>query len=148
MSENLKILVGKIVAPQGLKGEVRVQTYTEKPADLKDLQIDDLKFSFVRENGHDVAIIRVDNVNDRNGAEALRGTKLYVSRDSLPQLSDDEFYHADLIGMKVSQNNEIIGTVVQIHNFGAGDIIEIQNGDMFAFKFANVDAETNTIFMD
>ncbi len=147
MLENSKILVGKIVAPQGLRGEVRVQTYTTNPEDLKDLQIIDHKITFVRRASVDVAIVRVDDINDRNGAENLRGTELYVMRDSLPELNDDEFYQTDLIGMTVIMDNESIGTVATMHNFGAGDILELDNGEMFSFNRATVDKNIKTIYI-
>lgn len=147
MSDTSKILVGKIVAPQGLRGEVRVQTFTDTPDDLKSLDVLDIKLTFVRSAGRDVAICQIDGVHDRNGAEALRGTELYVDRASLPDLSDDEFYQADLIGMDVVQDDNKVGRVVTIHNFGAGDILEVESGDLFSFVGANVDTENKTIYL-
>lgn len=147
MSNTSKILIGKIVAPQGLRGEVRVQTFTDTPEDLKDLDVLDIKLTFIRSAGRDVAICRVDGINDRNGAETLRGTELYVDRDSLPDLSEDEFYQADLIGMDVVQDDKKVGRVVTIHNFGAGDILEVESGDLFSFVGADVNRENKTIYV-
>jgi 16S rRNA processing protein RimM len=66
-------------------------------------------------------------VADRNAAEALRDVKLYVERDKLPAAEDDEFYHADLVGLvAVTTSGELFGDVVGIHNFGAGDIVELK----------------------
>ena len=83
MNNNNKILVGKIVAPQGIRGEFRVQTYTESPLDFRDLRftISDLRFVRVVPNS-DVIIMRMDGINDRNGAESLRGTELFIDRYS------------------------------------------------------------------
>ena len=84
--------------------------------------------------GSNGAIARIAEVNDRNAAEALRGTELTVPRSALPPLSDGEYYHADLIGLAViSTLNEVIGTVVAIDNFGAGDVLEIERNDKRRF---------------
>lgn len=140
MTDGLKILVGKIVAAQGLKGEVRVQTFTENPSDFINLNIisdglDGKKIKFVRAlPGSDVIILRVDGIDNRDGAESLRGTELFVNRSDLPALKDDEYYQADLIGMKFYEN-----TVIAVQNFGAGDILELDNGEMVSFTFVKVD---------
>lgn len=145
MSGDLKILVGKIVAPQGIRGEVRVHTFTTTPADFKALRILNVPLRFVRAAGADIAICRVDGVNDRNAAEALRGTELFISRDALPDLDNGEYYQADLIGFEVVRDGAKIGTVACFQNFGAGDIIELENGDMVSFKGAVVDMKTKSI---
>jgi len=136
-----KILVGKIVGAQGLRGEVRVHTYTESPSDFRDLKFANIDLKFVRALPNSPIIItRVNGVNDRNAAEALRGKELFIDRDALPALPDGEFYYADLIGMKVGDNK-----VVDIHNFGAGDILELDNGEMVPFNGAKVDFGNKTI---
>ena len=92
---NKKILVGKIVAPQGIRGELRVQTFTDKPVDFKKLlvfgnNIDAKQFHFVRPvPNSNVIIARIDGVDNRNIAEMLRGTELFISRESLPELKKD-----------------------------------------------------------
>ncbi len=154
-----KILVGKIVAAQGIKGEVRIQTYTENPVDFSDLEIitgahscvqgecdSPLQIKFVRAvPNSDVIIARVDGINDRNAAEGLRGTELFIDRDTLPELKPGEYYQADLIGMDVVRAGEIIGRVDAVQNFGAGDILELGNGDMVSFAGADVDIATRKI---
>ncbi len=147
MSDNSKILIGKIVAAQGLRGEVRVQTYTQNPDDLKNLPVIDMKLNFIRAKGHDTAIIKIDGVNDRTSAENLRGTELYVLRDDLPKLNDGEYYHIDLIGMKVVRGEDVLGVVTELHNFGAGDILELENGEMISFARAETDFENKVIFV-
>ena len=146
------ILVGKIVAPQGIRGEVRVQTFTEKPSDFKSLtvfgeNIPENAFHFVRivPNGN-VIIARIDGVTNRNIAETLRGTELFVDRGTLPEPKDDEYYQADLIGMRVMRDGVEIGHIACFQNFGAGDIMELDNGEMVSFKGANVDL-TNKIII-
>ena len=155
MNINKKILVGKIVAPQGVRGELRVQTFTAKPSDLKDLAVfgDDFnadKFHFVRPTPNsNVIIARIDGINDRNMAESLRGKQLFISRDDLPELKNDgEYYQSDLIGFSVVRGNTILGTVACFQNFGAGDIIELDNGDMVSFRNANIDCERGVITVE
>ena len=150
MSENNKILVGKIVAPQGIRGECRVQSFAEKPEDFKNFHIicdkyESNSFHFVRVLKQNIIIAKIDGVNDRNTVETLRGTALYISRDELPELKKDEYYQSDLIGFDVIQDGKKIGVVDSFQNFGAGDIIELDNGNMVSFKGASVDTEHRTV---
>jgi 16S rRNA processing protein RimM len=74
-----------------------------------------------------VLIAQIPGIDDRNQAEALRGTRLYLSRDALPPTGEDEYYHADLIGLTaVLADSTVIGTVRAVHDFGAGDTLEIE----------------------
>ncbi len=146
-------MVGKIVAPQGIRGEVRVQTFTETPADFKDLSVfgdkvaaDALHFVRVVPNTN-VVIMRIDGVDDRNAAETLRGVELFINRDDLPQPKSGEYYQADLIGMTVMRGDTRLGHVVCFQNFGAGDIMELDNGDMISFNGAVVDMKNNLIYV-
>ncbi len=145
MSEKNKILVGKIVAPQGIRGEVRVQTYTAVPTDLRDLSVFCSRFGagafhFVRAIPvSSVIVARIDGIDNRNDAELLRGTELFINRDELPALADGEYYQADLIGMHVIRDGTEIGIVDDIQNYGAGDILELDNGEMVSFRGADVD---------
>jgi len=152
MVDKTKILVGKIVAPQGIRGEVRVQTYTASPMDFETLRVSsdrfaDGAFHFVRRlnPASNMIVARVDGVNDRNAAETLRGAELFMVRDALPELGDDEYYQADLIGFDVMRGGEKIGRVACFQNFGAGDIIELDNGEMISFRGASVDFENKVI---
>ena len=152
MKDNKNILVGKIVAPQGIRGEVRVQTFTAKSDDFKKLSVfgDNIasdKIHFVRSVPHtNVIIAQIDGIIDRNMAETLRGTSLFISRDDLPELKQNgEYYQSDLIGFAVEKDGKIIGHVDCFQNFGAGDIIELDNGDMVSFIGANVDFERGII---
>ena len=143
MSDKQQILVGKIVAPQGVRGEVRVQTYTATPTDMKDLRVHgthvpDGAFHFVRAvPSSSVIIARIDGVNDRNAAEMLR--------DDLPAPGAGEYYQADLIGMRVLRDGVEIGRIAGFQNFGAGDIIELDNGDFVSFVGANVDFDNKIV---
>ena len=154
MNTNKNILVGKIVAPQGIRGEVRVQTFTATPSDFKDLSVfgnnvplGALHFIRIVPNSN-VIVARVDGVTNRNIAETMRGTELFVDRGTLPEPKDGEYYQADLIGMCVMRNGTEIGHVACFQNFGAGDIIELDNGEMVSFRGANVDMEHKVIVVD
>lgn len=152
MTDENKILVGKIVAPQGIRGEVRVQTYTARPDDFRKLDIisdrfapSDFKFVRLLNPTSNVIIARVDGFGDRNAAETLRNTELFISRDALPDAKNGEYYQVDLIGFDVIRNGEKIGIVDGFQNFGAGDIIELDNGDMVSFIGADVDMDSKTV---
>lgn len=150
MEDNKKILIGKIVAPQGIRGEFRVQSYADKPEDFKNSHIicdkcESDKFHFVRALKQDIVIGKIDGIDDRNIAETLRGTELFVFRDDLPKLKDNEYYQHDLIGFDVVRDDAKIGVVECFQNYGAGDIIELDNGEMVSFKNADVDIQNKTI---
>ncbi len=146
MNTNDKILVGKIVAPQGLRGEFRIQSFSSNPNDFKTFRVVSDKFApeqfhFVRVQNQksNIVIAKIDTVLDRNGAENLRGTELFIMRSDLPELKQNEFYQHDLIGFIVIQNGNKIGIVDGFQNFGGGDIIELDNGNMVSFSGASVD---------
>ena len=153
MNKDNKILVGKIVAFQGVRGDVRVQTYTATPADFRDLKILSDKFAtedfkFVRAVPNtNVIIAHINGFEDRTSAEVLRGTELFINRDALPDAKDGEYYQTDLIGFDVVRDGKKIGTVDCFQNFGAGDIIELDNSEMVAFCGANVDLDKKIIFV-
>ena len=147
-----KILVGKIVAPQGIRGEFRVQSFAEKPEDFKKFHIicdkcEPKQFQFVRVLKQNIIIAKIDGINDRNTVETLRGTELFISRDDLPKLKENEYYQSDLIGFDVIRGGIKIGIVDCFQNFGGGDIIELDNGEMVSFKNADVDTENKTIIV-
>ena len=150
MNKENKILVGKIVAPQGIRGEFRVQSFAEKPEDFKKFHIfcdkcEPEQFHFVRVLKQNIIIAKIDGINDRNTIESLRGTELYILRDELPELKENEYYQSDLIGFDVIRGGTKIGIVDCFQNFGGGDIIELDNGEMVSFKNADVDIKNKTI---
>ena len=150
METNARILVGKIVAPQGIRGDFRVQSFAENPTDFRSFCIicdvcDGDKFHFVRVLKQNVIIAKIDGIDDRNSAESLRGTLLYVLRDDLPKLKENEYYQSDLIGFDVIREGKKIGVVDGFQNFGAGDIIELDNGEMVSFVGASVDFDNKVI---
>jgi 16S rRNA processing protein RimM len=127
-----QICVARIGAPHGVRGQVRLWTFTEDPYAVLDygpLATKDGKRTIEVDNvreakGHLVATLK--GVTDRDAAARLNGVELFVARDALPDTEDGEYYHADLIGLAaVNAVGEAIGRVVAMHDFGAGDIIEI-----------------------
>ena len=142
-----KILVGKIVGAQGLRGELRVNTFTGDPSDIKNMKIEvgETTLQFIRKAGANVAIAKIEGIDDRTAAEKLRGTELFADRAEFPKLEPGEHYVADLIGMRVIAGTGFVSSVTAIHNFGAGDILELDNGDMISFNGAAVDYEKKEI---
>lgn len=127
------ICVAQFGAAHGVRGEIALRSFTEQPADFSRygaLSTKDGARAFEITNlrtAKDHFIVRVAGIDDRNAAEALRNVELYVARDKLPPPSDDEFYHADLIGLAAATSDGVaLGTVSAIYNFGAGDMIEIR----------------------
>ncbi len=152
MNNNNKILVGKIVAPQGVRGEMRVQTFTADPMDFQNLPVfgnniavGDFKFIRRLNPTSSVIVGRVHGIDDRNAVENVRGVELYINRDALPEISDGEYYQADLIGFTVMRGDKVLGNLVGFQNFGAGDIMELENGDMVSFIGADVDMNNKII---
>jgi 16S rRNA processing protein RimM len=128
-----RILLGHISDAQGIKGEVVVHTHTADPeaigsygplADAEGKRTFNLAVLRATKRG---VVCRIAGVTDRTQAEALRGTELYVARGQLPKPEENEFYHADLVGLQaVDEGGQLVGTVVAIQNFGADDLIEIR----------------------
>lgn len=128
------VLMATIGAAQGLRGEVRVRTYTADPTALGDygnLHSEDGRVFEILEirEAKNVAIVRFRGINDRNAAEALAGLELFIDRDNLPddELEEDEFYYADLEGLEaVDEEGKSYGTVSAVYDFGAGDLLELK----------------------
>ena len=127
-----QVCVARIGAAHGVRGAVKLWTFTEDPFAVTrygPLSTKDgaraFEVAHAREGkGHLVATLK--GVTSRNEAERLNGLELYVAREKLPATDEDEYYHTDLIGLAaVTATDEPLGKVIAIHNFGAGDIIEI-----------------------
>ena len=140
------ICVARIGAAHGVRGAVKLWTFTEDPFAVKEygpLMTRDgarqFEIASAREAG-DHLVATFKGVANRDDAEKLNGIELYVPRERLPATDDDEYYHADLIGLAaVNTANEPLGRVTAIHNFGAGDIIEIAppHGPTMLLPFTN-----------
>lgn len=127
-----RICVGAITGAFGVAGEVRLKSFCAEPAALADygpLYTKDGSRSFTVKLTRPVSGglgARITGVTTKEEADALRGTELYVDRDRLPSLPDDEFYHSDLIGLEaLDTGGAVLGKVLAVHNHGAGDILEI-----------------------
>jgi len=127
-----RVCVARIGAAHGTRGEVKLWPFTAAPAAVGDygpLETADGSRSFEIEAlrpAKDFFVARLKGVTDRTAAERLRNTDLYVPRERLPAPDPDEFYHADLIGLDAEDTaGKTLGTVVAVHNFGAGDLLEI-----------------------
>ena len=131
-----RLCLGVIAGARGIHGEVRVRAFTERGEDVAaygPLTDETGGRSFTLVDPKPIrggVAARVEGVEDRTAAEALKGARLYVAREALPDLEDDEFYHADLMGARVvSSDGEEVGRVVALHDFGAGDVLEIERAD-------------------
>lgn len=127
-----KICVGAIAGAFGVRGEVRLKSFTAIPEDIAGyapLETEDGARSFsvriTRQIKNGLAA-RLSGIGTKEEADALRGTQLFVPRDRLPSLPDDEFYHADLIGLEVTDTGGAsLGRVLAVHNNGADDLLEL-----------------------
>jgi 16S rRNA processing protein RimM len=128
-----KVCLGMIAGAHGVRGDVRVQSFTADPADIvaygpltDEAGTRKLSLKLVGETRGQL-IARIAGVADRNAAEALKGLRLYVERSALPATAAEEYYHGDLLGLRCElRDGEAYGTVAALHDFGAGDVIEIE----------------------
>ena len=132
-----RVCIGAITGVRGLRGEVRIKSFTADPEDIGSygpVSTEDGERSFevhVTARAKGQIIARLDGIDDRDAAEALKGTQLYVSKSELPEPGDGVYFHADLVGLSAfTPDGNSLGVVKAVHNFGAGDVIEIAgNGE-------------------
>lgn len=135
MTKNTDLIcVGAITGAFGVRGEVRIKSFCADPAAIGDyspLSTQNGKKSYdidLTRNVKGGFAAKLSGLTNKEDADAMRGTRLYVARDRLPSLPDDEFYHSDLIGLDVvDTGGEICGKVTAVHDHGAGDILEISS---------------------
>ncbi len=129
------VCVGVVTGPHGVRGLVRIKSFTEDPKAVAAYgAVSDetgkvsFKLQLVGQASKGQVRVKLEGVKDRDAAEALKGTKLYVPRDVLPEPEEDEFYHADLIGLEARlPDGESLGSVRAVFDFGAGDMLEIEH---------------------
>ena len=126
-----KVCLGVIVGVKGLKGDVRIKSFTEHPADvaaygpLTSADGRAITLDVVGGVG-DVVIAKIAGVTDRTAAESLKGLELFIDRAVLPATEEGTFYHADLVGLAVElENGTAVGRVAALHNYGGGDVMEV-----------------------
>ena len=125
-----------MIGASGLKGAVKAKIFTASPdaltayGALKDGNGREFSITAFRPGKPGEAVISFAGVSTREAAEALKGTELFIARDRLPETAEEEFYHADLIGLEAQDSEgRVLGKVTALHNFGAGDVIEIGRSD-------------------
>lgn len=143
MSKNSeRICVAQITTAHGIKGFVRLKIFTENPEELENYNPlftskdkDDTVTIKLKNPVKNQWLAEIDGVDDRNEAEALRGTELFISAEVLPEIEDeDTYYNRDLVGLiAVTKSGQDVGKILKIENFGAGDLLEIQPKDKSSF---------------
>jgi 16S rRNA processing protein RimM len=128
----LRVCLGVVGGPHGVRGAMRIKSFTEEPeaiARYGALEDESGQRQFtlrITGNAKNVLIATLSGIADRDAAEALRGLRLYAARAALPPTKEDEFYYADLVGLAtVLPDGQPVGTVIAVHDFGAGDMLEI-----------------------
>jgi 16S rRNA processing protein RimM len=128
-----RVCVGVIKGAHGVRGLVRLKSFTEVPEDVAAYGpvSDEAGTPYrlaVSGRAKDALLVRIAGVEDRDRAQALAGTRLYVARAALPAVEADTYYHADLIGLAAETSaGRALGKVVAVHDFGAGDLLEIED---------------------
>ena len=138
-----RVLLGVIIASHGVRGQVKLRSFTQNPEDILDyLPLYDEKGAVLDlqcvGEAKGCLIIAIKGVNDRNKADTLKGTQLFADKDKLPTLDEDEFYIEELVGLTVTTTDGTHeGIIKAAHNFGAGDMLEIThtagNDEMYMF---------------
>lgn len=127
-----QVCVGAIVGAHGVRGQVRIKSFTADPADIDaygPVTSEDGTRRFklkVTGEAKGLLIARLEGVADRDAAEALRGTKLFVPRDRLPDPEEDEFFYSDLVGLRAeTEDGTVLGIVRGVADFGAGEVLDV-----------------------
>jgi 16S rRNA processing protein RimM len=153
-----RVLLGVVAAPHGVRGLVRIKSFTEDPMAVgaygplsdesgkKEYRVEILSAA------RDAVLARIEGVADRTAAEALRGLRLYVDRSALPETGEREWYEADLIGLEaVGTDGRDWGKVIAFHDFGAGSVMEVSGGVMLPFTdeaVPEIDVEGGKVLVD
>ncbi|MEM8937639.1 MAG: ribosome maturation factor RimM [Pseudomonadota bacterium] len=133
MSDGARVCLGAFAGAHGVRGEARIKSFTADPKDIVaygPLSSEDgartFSLKFIRMLKGDVALVGAPEIVSREDAESLKGVRLYADRDRLPAPEEDEFYFCDLVGLKaVDETGAPAGRISAVHNFGAGDLIEL-----------------------
>lgn len=153
----MRVALAAVAGAHGVKGEVRLKLFSDNAASLASHENvyvggEERRLLGIREGGK-TAVARFEDVSDRSAAEALRGQLVEVDRSALPPLQEDEYYHADLLGLAcVDGDGHPVGTVIAVENFGAGDLLEVElpggRKSLIPFKRGIADLEGGRIILD
>jgi 16S rRNA processing protein RimM len=151
-----RIALAAVAGAHGVKGELRLKLFTEGPEGLsrhERVYVGGVgrRLLSVRDGGK-TAVARVEGIGDRSAAEALRGSLVEIDRSALPPLEEGEYYHADLIGLPaVDRDDNPVGTVVAVENYGAGDLLEVERDgrrSLIPFREGIADLENGRMVLD
>lgn len=144
----MQILVAKITSPHGIRGNVKLINYLEKPYDLEKYDViftkdnKNYKIKLIKNIKQNIYIAKINDINDRNQSEEIRNTELFIKREELKVLPDKEFYYHDLVNLEVRDlKGKKIAIIRKVMNFGAGDLFEVDftdenyNNQMSIFPF-------------
>ena len=152
-----RIALAAVAGAHGVKGELRLKLFSDSIESLSRHQIVyvggvERRLLSIRDGGN-LAVARLEGVADRSAAEALRGSLIEVDRAALPPLEEGEYYHADLLGLSaVDGEGNVVGTVTAVENYGAGDLLEIEDSEgrrsLIPFREGIADLEGDRIILD
>jgi 16S rRNA processing protein RimM len=152
-----KIALAAVAGAHGIKGEVRLKLFTQSAESLERHEKlfvagNERRLLAIRESGKTI-IARVEGISDRSAAEALRGELVEINRSDLPPLGENEYYHADLIGLPaLDREGKPVGSVVAVENYGAGDLLEIEDPagkrSLIPFRSGIADLEEGRVIVD
>lgn len=152
-----RIALAAIAGAHGIKGELRLKLFTDEAEKLRRYEPlyvagEPRRLLELRQSGQ-APIVRFEGIADRSAAEALRGSLIEVDRSALPPLDQGEYYHTDLIGVPaVDADGKLVGAVVAIENYGAGDLLEIKGEggkrSLIPFKSGIADLKDGRIVLD
>lgn len=140
------VIIGKILKVHGIKGLVKLKSFMQNPKDIFNyptLYNQDLSESYSVEFKHnknvDTFIVSINNINDINDAEKLKNLELYIEKNKLPKMEQNEFYYDDLIGLNVLTDSTKKGIILQVADFGAGSMIDVKwdNGEEETIPFTD-----------
>lgn len=152
-----RIALAAVAGAHGIKGELRLKLFSDSAESLSGhakLYVGgaERRLLSIRDSGK-TAVARLEGVEDRSAAEALRGSLVEIDRSALPPLEEGEYYHADLIGLPaVDGEGGLVGVVAAVENYGAGDLLEIERGggksSLIPFKEGVADLQDGRIVLD
>src|SRR5689334_4299109 len=135
-AQEKRVCVGVVTGAHGVRGAVRLKSFTAEPGDiarygpLEDERGERRFRPRLTGSAKGVVVAKLPGIDDRDQAEALRGLRLYLPRAALPPPGEDEYYHVDLIGLAAAlADGTCLGTVRAVHDFGAGDTLEIERAE-------------------